>query len=90
MEHLPDGANDRDFPLTYSHPVLAATVFGPDLAAAKAAGAIGVVAVWKGLKAAQAKDQYVPFTLPYQDIPALWVACDEGSKPAGGIAQPSR
>ena len=80
VEHLPDGANDRDFPLTYSHPVLAATVFGPDLAAAKAAGAIGVVAVWKGLKAAQAKDQYVPFTLPYQDIPALWVACDEGSE----------
>ena len=79
--HLPDGANDpRDFPLTYPHPVLAATVFGPDLAAAKAAGAIGVVAVWKGLTLAQAKDQYVRFTFPYQDIPAVWVACDEGSE----------
>jgi hypothetical protein len=76
--HLPAGASG--FPRTNRHPVLSATVFGPDLAAAKAAGAIGVVAVWKELTAAQADDQYVPFTFPYQDIPAVWVACDKGKQ----------
>ena len=46
--HLPKNARDvREFPTTYPHPVLSATVFGPDLAAAKATRAIGVVAVWK-------------------------------------------
>ena len=81
--HLPASARPHDFlppTYTYAHPVLAATVFGPDLAAAKAAGAKGVVAVWKGLTAAQAEGQYVPFTFPYQDIPAVWVACDESSE----------
>jgi hypothetical protein len=74
VRHLPA---DASFPRTYAHPVLAATLFGPDLAAAEAAGAIGVVAVWKGLTATQADNQYVPFTFPYQDIPAVWVACDK-------------
>ena len=76
--HLPAGA--AGFPDTYRHPVLSSTVFGPDLAAAKAAGAIGLVAVWRGLTAAQAADQYVPFTFPYRDIPAVWVAGDEGEQ----------
>jgi hypothetical protein len=78
LGHLLAGATD--FPKTISHPVLASTVFGPDLAAAKAAGAIGVVAVWRKeeLTAAQAAGQYVPFTFPYRDIPAVWVAGDEG------------
>lgn len=81
MGHLPASANDpRDFRPTYQHPLLAATVFGPDLAAAKAAGAAGVVAVWKNLTAAQAADQYVPFTFPYQDIPAVWVAGEDGKQ----------
>jgi hypothetical protein len=78
LGHLP--ADAVGFPDTYRHPVLSATVFGPDLAAAKAAGAIGVVAVWKGLTAAQAADQYVPFTFPYRDIPAVWVAGEEGEQ----------
>jgi hypothetical protein len=38
-----------------------------------------VVAVWKGLQAAQAADQYVRFDLPYMDIPVVWVAADDGS-----------
>jgi len=79
----PANASDlRNFPRTYPHPVLSATVFGPDLAAAKAARTIGVVAVWKEkqLTAAQANAQYVPFTFPYQDIPAVWVAGKEGKQ----------
>ena len=70
--HLP--ADATVFPDSYSHPVLSATVFGPDLASAKRAGAVGVILAWKGLTAAQAADQYVPFNLSYQNIPALWVA----------------
>jgi hypothetical protein len=76
--HIPvDSVGFRD---SYPHPVVSATVFGPDLVAAKAAGAIGVVAVWKGLAAAQAADQYVPFTFPYRDIPAIWVAGEAGKQ----------
>jgi len=74
--HLPTGANG--FPHSYRHPVLSAKVFGPDLAAAKAAGAIGVVAVWQDSTAAQVAGQYVPFDLPYRDIPAIWLAGEEG------------
>ena len=85
VEQLGDG----DFPKTIAHPVLAATAFGPDLAAAKAAGAIGVVAVWRR-DAAWSRDgdmtpelaahQYVPFIFPYRDIPAVWVAGEEGKQ----------
>ena len=79
LERLGDG----DFPRTIAHPVLAATAFGPDLAAAKAAGAIGAVAVWRkdtawprdgDMTRELAADQYVPFIFPYRDIPAVWVA----------------
>jgi hypothetical protein len=72
-----------EFPETIAHPVLAATAFGPDLAAAKAAGAIGAVAVWRrdaawskdgNITRDLAADQYVPFIFPYRDIPAVWVA----------------
>src|SRR5262249_13576654 len=76
--HLPRGV--RGIPDAYRHPVLSSIVFGPDLAAAKAAGAIGVVAVWKGLTAPRAAGQYVPFTFSYQDIPAVWVAGKEGKE----------
>jgi hypothetical protein len=74
---------DGYFPKTIAHPVLAATAFGPDLAAAKAAGAIGAVAVWRrdaawskdgNITRELAADQYVPFIFPYRDIPAVWVA----------------
>jgi hypothetical protein len=74
--HLPAGA--RGFPGSYRHPVLSAKVFGPDLAAAKSAGAIGVVAVWQGATAAQVAGQYVPFDFPYRDIPTVWVAGEHG------------
>jgi hypothetical protein len=74
---------DGYFRKTIAHPVLAATAFGPDLAAAKAAGAIGAVAVWRrdaawskdgNITRELAADQYVPFIFPYRDIPAVWVA----------------
>jgi hypothetical protein len=85
VEQLGNG----DFPRTIAHPVLAATAFGPDLAAAKAAGAIGVVAVWRrdatwprdgDMTPELADQQYVPFTFPYRDIPAVWVAGEKEGK----------
>lgn len=56
------------------NPVFSATLFSPDLIAAKKAGVLAVVLVWHGLSAPEAAEQYLPFTKPYQDIPALWVA----------------
>jgi hypothetical protein len=85
LEQLGDGV----FPKTIGHPVLAATAFGPDLAAAKAAGAIGAVAVWRkdtawprdgDMTPELAADQYVPFIFPYRDIPAVWVAGEKGKQ----------
>ncbi|UAJ81273.1 hypothetical protein IT072_09990 [Leifsonia sp. ZF2019] len=57
---------------TVSNPVLSAELGGLDLAAARAAGVLGVVAVWRGLPDAIAAGQYVPFTQPYHDLPAVW------------------
>ena len=80
---------DGDFPKTIAHPVLAATAFGPNLAAAKAAGAIGAVGVWRkdtawprdgDMTRELAADQYVPFIFPYRDIPAVWVAGEDGKE----------
>lgn len=86
--HLP--ADAIGIPDTYRHPVLSARTFGPDLAAAKAAGAIGVVAVWKGLAADHAADQYVPFDFPYRDIPAVWVAGEAGEQILASARQGAR
>jgi len=76
--HLP--ADATGFPTTYQHPVLSAYAFGPMLSLAKRAGALGVVALWKGMSPAQAADQYVRFDLPYQEIPAVWVAGADGER----------
>lgn len=86
--HLPAGAGG--FPGSYRHPVLSAKVFGPNLAAAKAAGAIGVVAVWQGATAAQVAGQYVPFDLPYRDIPAVWIAGEHSRQLLNNARQGSR
>ncbi|SDI97052.1 hypothetical protein SAMN05192558_104255 [Actinokineospora alba] len=60
---------------TVTHPVLAATLSAErGLAKAKRAGARAVVFAWRGISAANARGQQVPFTLPYQDIPAVLVA----------------
>lgn len=69
-------ANAADIPDPYAHPVLSAQGFGPALRLAKWAGALGVVAVWKDLNAADAAHQYVPFSLPYRDIPTVWTTSE--------------
>ena len=76
VAHIP--ANSVGFPSAFRHPLVSARMFGPNLLAAKEAGAIGVVAVWTELPPTQAADQYLPFEWPYRDIPAIWVAGDAG------------
>ncbi|ROO90786.1 hypothetical protein EDD29_8525 [Actinocorallia herbida] len=63
-----------------ANPVVTATLFGPSLAAARKAGVRAVVAVWRGLSPGNAEGQYLPFTFPYRDLPALWVAGEEGER----------
>lgn len=58
---------------TVSNTVLSAELGGLDLAAARRAGVLGVVAVWNRIPDAVSAGQYVPFTQPYRDLPALWV-----------------
>jgi hypothetical protein len=67
-------------PVKIENPVLSSTLFGPDLAAFRKAGALGVIAVWKNMSLGMASGQFVPFTFPYRSIPALWVAGNDGRR----------
>lgn len=58
---------------TVANPVIAVELAGSDLTAARDAGVVGVVAVWRGLADDEARGQYLPFTRPYQGVPAVWV-----------------
>ncbi|WP_369914020.1 hypothetical protein AB8810_13830 [Xanthomonas sp. NCPPB 3005] len=66
-----------DGPLPFdrvSNPIISSELAGTDLAKAKRAGVLGVIAVWRGLPDAAAAGQYLPFTRGYQGLPAVWVA----------------
>ncbi|MFE4499071.1 hypothetical protein ACFRFQ_04375 [Rhodococcus sp. NPDC056743] len=65
---------------TLRNPVLSATLLGPKLDKARKAGVVGVIAVWRDIAPDNALGQYLPFTQPYHDIPALWVAGAEGAQ----------
>ncbi|MFD5322505.1 hypothetical protein [Streptomyces sp. NPDC127092] len=56
------------------NPLVPATLAGAGLGRARRAGVRGVVFAWRDITPAHARDQYLPFTLPYQDIPAVFVA----------------
>ncbi|MFI9386563.1 hypothetical protein [Kutzneria sp. NPDC052558] len=59
-----------------TNPMAPATVAGLGLNRARRAGVLGVVFVWRGIGVANATGQNLPFTLPYQDIPAVFVVGD--------------
>lgn len=72
---------DGDLPSeTVANPVIAVELAGSDLTAARAAGVVGVVAVWRGLADDEAQGQYLPFTRPYQGLPAVWIPESEGDR----------
>lgn len=58
---------------TAANPVIGSELAGTDLRAAREAGVLGVVAVWRGLPDEAARGQYLPFTRGHQGLPAVWV-----------------
>ncbi|ONI66075.1 hypothetical protein CSIV_02980 [Microbacterium sp. CSI-V] len=70
---------DGRFPFdAVANPAISSELAGTDLTAARAAGVVGVVAVWRGLDDHEARGQYLPFTRPHQGLPAVWVPESEG------------
>jgi hypothetical protein len=67
------------FPPFFRSPLLS-LIRPPDLKAAAKAGVRGVVCVWRGCSDANAADQYLPFTSPLRDCPALWVGAGTGDR----------
>ena len=80
---LPDG--NSDFAEGEALPLLGplTTIFLPR---ARAAGVRGVICLFDGMSEELARGQVLPFTTPYADIPALWVASDQEAllRDAGG------
>lgn len=62
----------------------------PDLTQFKKLGAVGVILAWQGVSDADAKDQYIPFSKPYQDIPGLWVGEHDGARLKSAIASQAK
>lgn len=52
----------------------------PLLTDLKKAGAAGVILAWTNVSDEQAAHQYIPFSRPLQDLPALWVGKETGAK----------
>ena len=52
--------------------VIASVLRAPDLRRAASLGVLGVVCLWKGMSAENARAQHLPFTTPYQGCPAIW------------------
>jgi hypothetical protein len=70
-----------DFDGSMTTPLLGGTLqaAGIDLKAAAAAGVLGVVCTWRGCSEDNARNQYLPFTTPYQGCPALWIGPAAGA-----------
>jgi hypothetical protein len=75
----PEG--NADFDGSMSTPLLGGTLkaAGVNLKAAAAAGVLGVVCTWRGCSEDNARNQYLPFTTPYQGCPALWTGPAAGA-----------
>ncbi|MBW4718061.1 hypothetical protein [Saccharothrix obliqua] len=58
------------------HPLVPATLASATMAGARRSAVTAVVFAWRGITPDCAHGQYVPFTMPYQDTPALFVAGD--------------
>ena len=67
-------------PAYYKGPVATSFVNVPLLSAAKLAGVKGVICIWQGMSREMVRGQYLPFILPYQGIPCLWVCEEDGEK----------
>lgn len=66
------------FPRFMRHPVVGSTIFGPDLSVAERYGVRGIICFWKDCTDELALGQYLPFTTPPHDCPAVWVTRESG------------
>ncbi|KAJ1552765.1 hypothetical protein HK405_010115 [Cladochytrium tenue] len=74
-----------------ANPVIAATLFAPDLVRARAAGVLAVLACWRqdDLNERDAQDLYLPFTRAYADLPAAWLAGAAARRALAAAATPA-
>jgi len=73
-----------------ANPAISSEFAGTDLSGARAAGVLGVVAIWRDLPDDEARDQYLPFTRPHQGIPAVWVPASQGDELAAAARRGER
>lgn len=64
----------------YNSPLVTSFLKAPDLKKAAEAGVLGVICIWKRASSANVRGQYLPFTTPYQGLPAIWVEEAYGEK----------
>lgn len=73
------GAWGRDSPWpVVRNPLIASTLAGLGLARARKAGVSAVIFVWRNISDDNARGQYLPFTLGYQGVPAIFVSGTAG------------
>ncbi len=60
------------------NPLIASTLAGLGLARARKAGVSAVIFVWRNISDDNARGQYLPFTLGYQGVPAIFVSGTAG------------
>ncbi|GKT28162.1 hypothetical protein ADUPG1_004859, partial [Aduncisulcus paluster] len=65
--------NDAPWPVV-RNPLIAATLAGLGLSRARKAGVKAVVFLWRNISDDHARGQYIPFTMDYQGIPAVFVS----------------
>jgi len=64
---------DADLMRTERTPLLSGLTSRVSLRRAGEAGVLGVICVWRGCAEDDVENQYLPFTTPYTNCPALWV-----------------
>ncbi|TDZ93102.1 hypothetical protein [Mycobacteroides salmoniphilum] len=65
--------NDAQWPVM-RNPLIAATLAGLGLTRARKAGVKAVIFLWRNISDDHAGGQYIPFTMDYQGIPAVFVS----------------
>lgn len=69
---------EEALPRRIRHPVIGSILPGLNLDEAKKCGVLGVIGIWRGLEDAQTENQYLPFTTPLANCPALWAGGASG------------
>lgn len=71
---------DISLPFFMRNTTVSSVLNGPDLTKAQEAGVVGIICIWKNLSTEEAHNQYLPFTKPLQQCPALWVDQETGER----------